>query len=106
MKTLADQLWFEAVNQQDSHDRFQISAESEWAAKMILLDKLGYGIRKSGDQYILYDIDDNRALGDTEATSYERAVDAVLKLARWKIQEPTLLVGGETKLNDDADFVA
>lgn len=102
-KVIENQTWFEAVNLTDTEDRFKVQAESEVIAKKILLDKLGFYIRKIEDDFVLFDADDDEPKAVVHAHDEDDALNQVLKVARWSIQEPTFFVGGTTDMNEDTD---
>lgn len=86
---------YEAVNVQDSSDRFKVVADTELHAKIELLDKLGYIIVPNSGVFYLCDAEDStKVAARLESKTLETAVDEVLKAARWKIQEPVDMVGG------------
>ena len=95
MATLENRSVFYGVNSQDRSDRIQLEAATERGAKIELLDQLGYAIEQSGKSFVLCDVDN---VEDTVpvpgATSFENALDLVLKQARWEVSEPIEMIGG------------
>lgn len=100
---IADQTWFEAVNLTDAEDRFRISAETELMAKKLLLEKIGYYVHKVDGLFVLYDADSDEPQSHVPADTVEEAIDTVLRVARWSVREPTLLIGGITNMNEDTE---
>jgi hypothetical protein len=91
---IEQRLVFIAVNQADRRDRFKIEAPSETAAKVVLIDKLGYVVEqdKAGTFWLVDDENKNRRV-ELESKTLDEAYDEVLQAARWSIMEPDELIG-------------
>jgi hypothetical protein len=91
---------YDIISTSDRNDRFRVIAESERAAKIEALDKIGYKviprtISGAGNSFLLVDADD---LDDVEMTITAGDVDEALNKAlvaiKWEVQEPEMTVGG------------
>lgn len=85
---------YEAVNIADPSDRFRVIADTEMHAKIELLDKLGYDIEVDGKSLYLRDVETGERQAPLKSGTVDAALDEVLRAARWRIQEPTEMVGG------------
>jgi len=96
MATMENRIVFQGVNINDSNDRITLSASTERAAKVEMLDQLGYLIVNSKGQFFLQDADneDSALIVIKGATSMDNAHDLALKDLQWKVDEPMELIGG------------
>ena len=98
-KVIEELTVYEAVNLMNPDDRFTIEASNEDSARAQLIWKLGYVIIEKGKKYYLADDENEDRVVELESKKLDSAYDEVLRAARWKISEPTLLIGG--KDNDE-----
>lgn len=88
---------YEAVNMADPSDRFRVVADTEMHAKIELLDKLGYDIEVADDanrELYLRDVETGERQARLKSVTIDGALDEVLRAAKWRIQEPTEMIGG------------
>lgn len=91
---MSDQLLYVAYNT-ITDDRLQLFASSDQAAKVALIDKLGYTILSQGDQFVLADADDPTFIESAlKSVTFADAVEEVLTASKWKLTEPQELLGG------------
>jgi hypothetical protein len=96
MATMENRTVYQGVNMQDSNDRITLSATTERAAKVEMLDQLGYIVVNSKGQFFLQDADDQDSalIPIKESKSMDDAHDKALKSLQWKVDEPMELIGG------------
>lgn len=93
---IADQLVYIAHSTVTS-DRLQLTAVNDTAAKVALIDKLGYTIIRGTGIYdfVLADADDTSIVeAALKSTTFEAALDEVLAAAKWELNEPQEMLGG------------
>lgn len=79
---------FIAVNNQDD-DTFEIHAETERCAKLILIEKIGYDIIHNDNQTVFFLVDLDNPQGEhikLNSECYETAITEVLSHSNWSIQ--------------------
>lgn len=94
-RVVEDQVQYEVVLNSDTHVRFRVIAESETAAKVQALDKIGYAIVPGGARFVLVDAEDTDDVETVlQAKTLERAFDEAFKHIGWTIDEPVQMIGG------------
>lgn len=79
---------YNAVNDQDD-ETFNIHAESERCAKLILIEKIGYDIIHNDSQTVFFLVDLDNPQGEhikLNAECFETAINEVLSHSNWSIQ--------------------
>lgn len=94
-RLIQDQDAYEVVCISEPSVRFHVVAETETAAKILALDKVGYTVVFEDGKFSLVDADEPAiVVAALEKPTLVQALDAAMTLAGFSIKEPTQLLGG------------
>lgn len=101
MVSIDDRIVFTGVSLDDSNDVVQLQSTRDLTAKVELLDQLGYEIVTHDDKFFIGDVEnpDAAIVPLRNVATIDQALDEALAINRWKLNEPTEMVGGALPSN-------